>query len=57
MPGKRINIILTEDMFLRLAEYKERVWGDHHATSAILQRALKEFLDSQDEIDQRIGLR
>ena len=45
----RINVYLSEETKERLAEYRHRVWGNHHSLSAIIQRAIKEFLDREDE--------
>ncbi|MBA7507864.1 hypothetical protein ES706_06593 [subsurface metagenome] len=44
----RINVYLSEETKNRLAEYRHRVWGNHHSLSAIIQRAIKEFLDRED---------
>jgi len=44
----RISVYLSEEIKNRLAEYCHRVWGNHHSLSAIIQRAIKEFLDRED---------
>ena len=45
----RINIYLTADLQKRLAEYRQREWGNHHSLSAIVQKAIKEFWDREEE--------
>jgi len=51
----RINIYLTEETRNRLASYRQRVWGNHHSLSAIIQRAIREFLDKEriEELPKR----
>jgi len=44
----RINAYLSEEIKKRLADYRYRVWGNHHSASAIIQRSIKEFLDRED---------
>jgi len=44
----RINVYLSEEIKKRLAEYRHRVWGNHHSLSAIIQRAIREFLDREE---------
>ena len=45
----RVNIYLSAEIKERLAEYLEREWGGHHSLSAIVQKAIKEFLDREEE--------
>jgi len=45
----RVNIYLSTDIQKRLAEYREREWGNHHSLSAIVQKAIREFLDREDK--------
>ncbi len=45
----RVNIYLADDVQKRLAEYREREWGSHHSLSAIVQKAIKEFLDREEK--------
>ena len=45
----RIHIYLTAEVHKRLAEYREREWGNHHSLSAIVQKAIREFLDREKE--------
>ena len=41
----RVNIYLSTEVQKRLAEYREREWGSHHSLSAIVKKAIREFLD------------
>ena len=43
----RVNVYLSEEIKERLAEYRHRVWGNHHSLSAIVQRAIREFIDRE----------
>ncbi|MBA7601436.1 hypothetical protein ES703_08509 [subsurface metagenome] len=45
----RVNIYLSAELQKRLAEYREREWGNHHSLSAIVQKAIKEFLDREEK--------
>jgi len=45
----RTNIYLSAALQKRLAEYREREWGNHHSLSAIVQKAIKEFLDREEK--------
>ena len=45
----RVNIYLSAEIQERLAEYREREWGGHHSLSAIVQKAIKEFLDREEK--------
>jgi predicted transcriptional regulator len=51
----RINIYLSADLQKRLAEYREREWGNHHSLSAIVQKAIKEFLDREEKKGRKEG--
>ena len=45
----RTSIYLSAELQKRLAEYREREWGNHHSLSAIVQKAIKEFLDREEK--------
>lgn len=45
----RISVFIKDDIWKRFQEYKKQVWGDSQSTSAIIQRALREFLDRESE--------
>ena len=45
----RVNVYLSVEVHKRLAEYREREWGNHHSLSAIVQKAIREFLDREDK--------
>jgi len=45
----RVNIYLSADIQKRLAEYLKREWGGHYSLSAIVQKAIKEFLDKEEK--------
>ncbi len=45
----RIHLYLTTDLQKRLADYRQREWGNHHSLSAIVQKAIKEFLDREEK--------
>jgi len=49
----RVNIYLSTEIQKRLAEYREREWGGHHSLSAIVQKAIREFLDKEDKRARR----
>lgn len=46
---ERINVYLSEETHQWLKEYRQRVWGSHHSVSAIVQRAIREFLEREAE--------
>ena len=48
----RVNIYLSDEIKERLAEYREREWGIHHSLSAIIEKAIKEFLDREEEKEE-----
>ncbi|HUV56034.1 MAG TPA: hypothetical protein VMV84_02255 [Dehalococcoidales bacterium] len=45
----RVSIYLSVDIRKRLDDYREREWGGHHSLSAIVQKAIKEFLDKEEK--------
>ena len=45
----RVNIYLSSELQKRLADYREREWGGHHSLSAIVQKAIKQFLDREEK--------
>jgi len=45
----RVGVYLSAEVQRRLAEYREREWGSHHSLSAIVQKAIKEFLDREEK--------
>jgi len=45
----RINIYLSDELQNRLGDYREREWGNHHSLSAIVQKAIKQFLDREEK--------
>jgi len=47
----RINIYLSDELQKRLGDYREREWGNHHSLSAIVQKAIKQFLDREEKKD------
>lgn len=51
----RVNIYLSAEIKERLAEYREREWGGHHSLSAIVQKAIKEFLDREEKREKPEG--
>ncbi len=51
----RIHIYLTAGVQKRLAEYREREWAGHHSLSAIVQKAIREFLDKEDKRTREEG--
>lgn len=46
----RLGIYLSEDIVKSLREYCAREWGNHYNLSAIIQKAIKEFLERQIEV-------
>ena len=45
----RVNVYLSKATQEALGEYRQRVWGGHHSVSAIVQRALREFLEKENK--------
>lgn len=45
--ASRVNIYFSDNTKQRLDEYRQRLWGNHHSISAIVQRAVKEFLERE----------
>ena len=45
----RVNVYLSVELQKRLAEYREREWGNHQSLSAIVEKAIKGFLDREDK--------
>jgi len=50
----RINIYITADLEERLKAYRQREWSGHHSLSAIVQKAVREFLDREEAIQEKI---
>ena len=48
----RVSIYLSDEIKKRLADYREREWGGHHSLSAIVQKAIKEFLDKEEKREE-----
>lgn len=45
----RVNIYFSTELHKRLAEYLQIEWGGHHSLSAVVQKAVKEFLDREEK--------
>ena len=40
---------MSSELQKRLADYREREWDGHHSLSAIVQKAIKQFLDREEK--------
>jgi len=49
----RINIYISTELQEALAEYRVREWGGHHSLSAIVQKAIKQFLEREKAREER----
>jgi len=49
----RINIYITAELEERLKAYRQREWSGHHSLSAIVQKAVREFLDKEEEREEK----
>ena len=44
----RLGIYLSNELAKQLRDYCQREWGNHYSLSAIIQKAVKEFLEKEN---------
>ena len=52
----RIHIYLTKETSEQLTDYLKKEWGGHYNQSAVVQKAIKEFLDKEREAEKQRGI-